>query len=623
MQAAAAAAGEDELRRMSDALTHRGPDDEGHFVSADRRCGLAFRRLSIIDLDTGGQPISNEAGDLTLVFNGEIYNYRALREGLLSRGHVFRTQSDSEVIAHLFEEHGEETFALLDGMFAIAIWDEKRRTLTLARDRFGKKPLHYAVVDGRLLFASELKAILALPGVPRVLSPEALHRYFAFQYVPAPHSIFRGFAKLPPATSLTLRAGDGAVPAPRAYWSVPRPAPFDGTYREALEELPKQLSRAVAARLISDVPLGAFLSGGLDSSIVVGLMRRLGVSPLRTFSIGFSDPRYDESDAARAVAQQFGTEHHEFTVTPKAAEVTDLLAYHFDEPFADSSAIPTYYVAKFTRQSVTVALTGDGGDECFAGYERYAALKLASRFDVLPRGVRSLLATGARLLPQGKAKSLSRRAARFAAALRADGPSRYLSWIAVIPPHELSSAYRPEFLRGLEPDALLTEYARDFADAPAPDALRANYFDYRTYIPFDILTKVDVASMACSLECRAPFLDHHLVEWALSLPLAWRLGRGGKHILRDWARTLLPPEILLRPKTGFGVPVGEWFRAELRDALAERLFSPEGLCRRIFREQWLRRKFDAHASGRNNFEHALWALYALENWALRWRPTLG
>jgi asparagine synthase (glutamine-hydrolysing) len=614
----------DELRLMAGQLVHRGPDDEGYHVDPQNRCGLAFRRLSIIDVAGGHQPLSNEDGTVWVIFNGEIYNFGALRQELEARGHRFATRTDTEVIVHLYEDLGTECFARLAGMFAIAIWDARRGRLLLARDRFGKKPLTYIVYENRLYFASEAKAILALPGVPRELDPRSLHRYLVFQYVPAPHSIYKGFHKLLPGHYLSVDVGrgtPGGVPtlSPQTYWQL-TPQRFEGGYAEAKERLGQLLRAAVEKRLIADVPLGAFLSGGIDSSIVVALMRELGVSPLRTFSIGFADRRYNEAPHARLVAERFGTEHHEHLVTPQAREVLATLAYHYDEPFADSSAIPTYYVSRWTRQSVTVALTGDGGDESFAGYDRYRAEQLTARLDGVPRPLRRALAAAASLLPHSRPRTLGSRLYRLLAILAEPPAQRYLSWINVFPPAWLAVGYRDEFRDQLDLDEPLRwfEGLHDATGEPAPQ--RAMRADFASYLPYDLLTKVDLASMACGLECRAPFLDHELVEFALSLPLAWRLGaRGGKRILKDWARDLLPKEILSRPKMGFGVPVGAWFRNELRDLLRERLTGAASVCGRVFRREWLDNLIAAHISGRANFEHPLWALLMLELWHERWQ----
>ena len=608
----------EELRSMAAQLVHRGPDDAGYYVDPRGRCGLGFRRLSIIDIAGGHQPISNEDGTVWVILNGEIYNFRELRAELEKRGHTFRTRTDTEVLPHLYEEHGEACFERLAGMFAIAIWDENAGTLLLARDRFGKKPLTYAVHDGRLYFASEAKAILALAGTPCELDPRSLHRYLLFQYVPAPHSIYRGFRKLVPGHFLHLTAGEPPPAEPQPYWQLPKPAPFAGTYADAKARLEELLTRAVEKRLIADVPLGAFLSGGVDSSIVVALMRKLGVSPLRTFTIGFADPRYDERPHARRVAEAFQTEHHEHTVTPRAREILDKLAWHYDEPFADSSAIPTYYVSQYTRQSVTVALTGDAGDECFAGYDRYVAARLASRFDLLPSFARGTLARAAGALPHGRPRSFSNRLYRLLSALGQQPARRYLSWVNIFPASSLAAGYRPEFAEQIEFVEPLRWFDALYADGPGAAPQQANWTDFRSYLPYDLLTKVDIASMACSLECRCPFLDHELVEFALSLPWQWRQGGGGKHILKDWARPLLPLGVLDRPKMGFGVPIGQWFRDELRELLVERVLSPDSLSQHIFQPDWLRGFVEAHLSGRANHEHPLWALLMLELWRERW-----
>lgn len=616
-----AAADPAELRAMTATLAHRGPDDTAEYLDPQHRCALGFRRLSIIDLATGRQPISNEDGRVWLTFNGEIYNFAELRSELEQAGHRFRTRSDAEAIVHAYEEWGEHGVTRLAGMFAFAIWDEPRGRLLLARDRFGKKPLVYATHRERLYFASEIKALLAVPGLPRELDSRALHEYLLFQYIPAPASIYRGVHKLPPAHLLACNARHATPLAPRRYWSLSAPPRFAGSYEAARDRLGELLTGAVQKRLVSDVPLGAFLSGGVDSSIVVALMRRLGVSPLRTFSIGFRDPRYDETHYARLVAQRFQTEHHEQIVTPQATEILGTLAYHYDEPFGDSSAIPTYYVSRHTRQSVTVALTGDGGDELFLGYDRYRAAELASRFDRFPAPLRRALAALAAALPAHRPKSRTRRAARFLAALGMPPCRRYLSWVSIFAPTQLAAGYAPEFLRALDFDAPLRKFDQLHDATTGTPAERANRVDFETYLPFDLLTKVDIASMACSLECRSPFLDHDLAAFALSLPPEWRMNRGGgKRILKDWADPLLPPELRHRPKMGFGVPVGEWFRGELREPLEAALLAPDALCARVFRRDWLASLVREHVASAANHEHPLWLLFMLEAWAERWKP---
>lgn len=607
---------------MARAIRHRGPDDESFHISPDGNLGLAFRRLAIIDLDGGRQPMANEDGSVHLVFNGEIYNYRDLRRELMAAGHRFATASDSEVIVHGYEQWGEGVFARLAGMFAIAIWDGPRRELILARDRLGKKPLHFAEIDGQCCFGSEIKSILAaLPGVPDV-DPRALHHYFVFQYIPAPLGVFVGFRKLLPGTIVRVRPGQSpAVGQPQQFWHVPEPGQDPALdEREITIELGRRVTAAVERRLIADVPLGAFLSGGVDSSVVVGVMRRLGVSPLRTFSIGFEDPRYDESAAAAQVARHFQTEHHAQRVTPRAREALDALAFHFDEPFADSSALPTYYVSKYARESVTVALTGDGGDECFGGYDRYVAMHVAGRLDRLPRPLRNGIARLAEWLPHGRAKSLSNRAYRFLSALGRSEVERYLEWVSVFPAASLATGYRREFrdrlqLRLNEPIEWFSNLMNATAGAPS---VRANRADVLSYLPYDLLTKVDTASMACSLECRCPLLDHEVVEFAMSTrATTWRAGPERKRLLKRWASEFLPASIFGRPKMGFGVPIGEWLRQDLRDLL-DRLLDRGSFVASIFEGEYLGRLVEEHLAVRANHEHRLWALLMLELWAERW-----
>ena len=611
----------DSIDTMVAQLVHRGPDDSGRYVDPQGRCGLGFRRLSIIDVDGGHQPLSNEDGTVWAVFNGEIYNFRALRAELETQGHKFRTLTDGEVIVHLYEQLGTACFARLAGMFAIAIWDERRGRLVLARDRFGKKPLTYTCEGGRLCFASEAKAILALPGMPREIDAQALHSYLIFQYVPAPSSIYAGFRKLPPGHFLTIDVDRPFEDAPEAYWRLGTSA-FDGTYDEALERLDHLLRAAVEKRLIADVPLGAFLSGGIDSSIVVALMRAAGVSPLRTFTIGFPDPRYDESAHARLVARVFETEHDEHVVTPQAREVLHTLAWHYDEPFADSSAIPTYYVSRWAREAVTVALTGDAGDECFAGYDRYRAVQLSARLARMPWIMRRGLARAAALLPHKRPRTLSNRLYRFLSVMDQPAARRYLGWVNIFSPEALSAGYRREFRERLAFDAPLRWYDELYEAAPGPVANQAVRTDLTSYLPYDLLTKVDIASMACGLECRSPLLDHELVEFAVSLPLEWRIGPlGSKHILKDWARRHLPAEILKRPKMGFSVPVGAWFRQELAGLVRECVLGDDSLPRKIFERRFLRELVESHLSGRTNHEYPLWALLMLELWNRQWQPS--
>ncbi|MEX0978903.1 MAG: asparagine synthase (glutamine-hydrolyzing), partial [Pirellulales bacterium] len=616
------------LKRMTDVLRHRGPDDEGSFAIAGQvqtpggllpGVALGHRRLAIIDVEGGHQPQANEDGTVWIVFNGEIYNHRQLRNRLEGAGHHFRTRSDTEAIVHLYEDEGLDFVKHLNGMFALAIWDANKRRLVLARDRLGKKPLYYRREERRLLFASELKSLLQVPLIEREIDPQALDDYLTLQYVPHPRTIFRGFSKLPPA-HLGVWC-DGRLSIER-YWNPDFDREVDRPVADYVEELRELLTSAVLMRLESDVPLGAFLSGGVDSSLIVGLMQRLVDEPVKTFTIGFSIPEFDESSYARQVARRLGTDHHEFRVEPRGIEVLEKLAWHYDEPFADSSAIPTYYVAKLSRQHVTVALTGDGGDELFAGYLRYRAVRLASWFDRLPRW---LLATLDNPLihrlssgrPQG---SLLRRLGRFSEALAYGPQRRYLEWVSMFNEARRASLYSDDFLAQL-PDADPYEFLADaFARVPHRDPVTAaSLVDLVTYLPCDLMTKVDIASMANSLECRAPFLDYRVVELAAQMPLACKLHRGrGKRILREAFGELLPPEVTERPKMGFGVPLAQWFRGEMKDYAREVLLDSRALARDYFRPGAVEQMLDEHQQGTFDHAYRLWGLVVFEVWHRTW-----
>ena len=616
------------LRRMVEVLRHRGPDDEGTYTSEARSqasgqdvpgVALGHRRLSIIDLATGRQPLANEDGSVWVVFNGEIYNYRELRRRLEGAGHRFRTQSDTEVLVHLYEDEGEALPERLNGMFALAIWDAGRRQLFLARDRLGKKPLVYRLEPGRLLFASELKSLLEVSGVPRRLSPQALDAYLTYQYVPHPQTIFQGISKLPPGHCATYR--DGRL-TERAYWQPDFQAEDDLPAEQYAGQLRELLTSAVELRLQSDVPLGGFLSGGVDSSIVVGLMQQRSKEKVRTFSIGFPVPEYDETRYARLVAERFGTLHEEFRVEPDAVGVLPKLVWHFDEPFADSSAVPTWYVSERTRRHVTVALTGDGGDELFAGYPRYRAVWLGSLLDRLPRPLRAMLAARfwQRLPATARQKSLRRRFKRFAEALGQSPQRRYLAWIAIFNEARRAELYSDQFLASL-PDAdpvafLEAAWARSARRDPVTAASLA---DLVTYLPCDLMTKVDIASMAHGLECRQPILDYRVVELAARMPLGPKFRRGrGKRILRETFRDLLPPEVLRRGKMGFGVPLDHWFRGPLAGFARDTLLDPRALERGLFRPAAVRQLVEEHLAGRFDHSYRLWALLVLELWQRCW-----
>jgi asparagine synthase (glutamine-hydrolysing) len=619
------------LERMVSAIAHRGPDDSGTYFSADQRfpafpaAALGFRRLSIIDLNTGHQPLSNEDESVWIVFNGEIYNYRELRRDLEARGHRFRTNTDTECIVHLYEELGPDCVHRLRGMFAFAIWDDRHKRLMLARDRAGKKPLFYRHDRGQLTFASELKSLLLVPGAPRELNKRAIDSYLCYQYVPHPDCILEGYHKLPPAHVAVFENGSLAV---RRYWRPPfeeavassmsEANTAEWTLQEWQIELRNRLTESVRLRMRSDVPLGAFLSGGIDSTIITGLMQEQSDRPVHSFSIGFPIKEFDERSYAREAAKYLGTEHHEMVVEPNALEILPKLIWHYDEPFADSSAIPTMLLAQMTRQHVTVALSGDGGDELFAGYTRYLAVKLASRFDRLPSPIKRLITAKLwQRLPSGAGhRSILRRGKRFLAALGERPEKRYLRWVGIFEAAQRRELYRPEFAAELGDfdagDFLLQAYA----ECPSRDFItRTTCADVLSYLPCDILTKVDIASMAYSLECRSPFLDQEVIELAARMPIELKLrGNQGKQILLDTFSDLLPPSIQRRGKMGFGVPLPNWFRGELQSFLRDILFDSRTLARGFFEPSAVQRLFDEHLQGKTDHAHRLWALLCLELW---------
>jgi asparagine synthase (glutamine-hydrolysing) len=600
------------LRAMTTVQAHRGPDGDGFVYRGP--VGLGHRRLAIIDLATGDQPMANEDGSVWIVFNGEIYNFRELRRDLEAKGATFRTTSDTEVILRAYEAEGPDCVRLLRGMFAFAILDERTRRLFLARDRAGIKPLVYSWNGQRLIFASELKGILEDPAFPRTLDRNGLGDYLTHHYVPAPRTIFSAARKLPPASTLLLSL-DGGAPVVSRYWSL-RFAPAGATTEaEWVEGLRDRLDSAVRSHMVSDVPIGAFLSGGVDSSTVVALMARASSSPIRTFAIGFQESGFDELDYARQVATRYGTEHHEYVVTPKALEVLPKLVWHFDEPFADSSAIPTYYVSQITRQHVTVALSGDGGDENFAGYRRYArALELRTRNSGVTGLLRPLIALTARLLPVGAPGQA------YASLLAAAGVEQYFRLVT----YERAETLRRllcEELRGLADSAAdATLFSRLEAEIGSTDYVSAlQQIDIRTYLPDDILTKVDRVSMAVSLEARVPLLDHVLMEYVATVPSSLKLRAGtGKYLLKRAMADYLPAEILDRRKMGFGVPLGAWLRGELRDYAHDVLLSKAARERGVFRISEVERLLRVHDSGRRDWSARLWALMCFELWMREW-----
>ncbi|MBV8610124.1 MAG: asparagine synthase (glutamine-hydrolyzing) [Singulisphaera sp.] len=616
---------EEDLAAMMRRIEHRGPDDSG--VYRDGHAALGFRRLSIVDLAGGHQPLSNEDGTVWTVFNGEIYNFPALRRRLEARGHTLRSLGDTEVLVHLYEDEGAGMFALLRGMFALAIWDAPRRRLLLARDRLGQKPLVYRRDGARIVFASELKALLALPEAtfPRRVDPIALDQYLTFGYVPHPRTILEGTHKLPPAHYADWREGRLEL---RRYWEPDWDAEPALPPGEDVERLRATLSDAVREQMVADVPLGAFLSGGIDSTIIVGLMREVSSRPVKTFSIGFDDPAFDETPYAEQAARHLGTEHHASLVTPKAWETLPALSWLFDEPFADSSAVPTWYVAREARREVTVALTGDAGDELFAGYDRYRAVALARLFDRLPAGPRGVL-TGpvARALPaSARAKTRLRRVRRWLEGMGDGLAARYLRWNCLFDEPARIALYHDAWIDRLaeagaaipdeaDPASIL---ARALAVAARRDPVTcATVADLLLYLPCDLLVKVDMTSMAHGLECRGPFLDHRVVELALGLParrkLRLRAGRS-KVVLKEAFAAYLPPALRHRPKVGFGVPIDRWFRRELKDELRAVLLDPVASVRGLFRPEAVATLIDEHVQGRRDHAYKLWCLLMLELW---------
>ena len=598
------------VHRMCQAIVHRGPDDEGIFVKAG--VGLGMRRLSIIDLAGGHQPVFNEDKTIWVVFNGEIYNFPELRAELEKRGHRFYTHSDTEVIVHLYEDLGADCVKKLRGMFAFALYDERRGKLLMARDRLGKKPLHYALSGGRLLFGSEIKCILAVaPGLASV-NHEALLQYMYFGYVPDPITAFLPIKKLPPSHLLEFEAGEVGV---RQYWDLPE----YGTHQprseeECLEELEWRLAEAVRIRLISDVPLGALLSGGTDSSTVVALMARASSKPVKTFSIGFSHDDFNEAHYARIVAKRFGTEHHELVLEPDVLETVETLTSSLEEPFGDSSMLPTYFVSCMARKHVTVALSGDGGDELFAGYDRYGIHLRRKIFERIPQSMWGMYRKHVYpRLPENM------RGRKFSYNVSLPWRERYVDGISFVPSFDrdmplLSPEFRDVLRTAGNPEDVMYRY---FDQAPAKDPVsQMLYVDTKTYMVADILTKVDRMSMATSLEVRVPILDHQFVEWVTGLPTEWKL-RGGqqKYILRKLAeRVGVPREALYRPKQGFAMPLVHWIRNELKDLIMTVLLEPRTLQRGYFNPDGIRRLLDEHFRERRDHSGRIWRLLIFELW---------
>lgn len=610
------------LVRMNESQHHRGPD-EGD-IYTEPGVGFGHKRLSVIDLASGRQPQFNEDQSISIVFNGEIYNFRELTKQLTELGHRFRTRSDTEAIVHAWEEWGEECVHRLRGMFAFAIWDRNRKTMFLARDRVGIKPLYYAYLpDGMFVFGSELKSLLVYPNLPCDIDPRAVEEYFAYGYVPEPKTIYRSAFKLSPGHTLTLRVG-GTPAQEKKFWDVPFAVRKELAEADALQELNEQLRDAVQSHLIADVPLGAFLSGGVDSSGVVAVMAELGSEPVNTCSISFDDPDYDESAYASKVANQYGTRHYVETVRADDYSLVDTLAELYDEPYADSSAIPTYRVCQLARKRVTVALSGDGGDENFAGYRRY-------RYAMAEQRVRSLIPSAIRRplfsflgkhYPKADWAPQVFRAKTTLEALSRDLVEGYFHGVSIMPDRVRSRLFSKRFASELQGYRAIEVMQGHAANTPTDDPLSTiQYLDFKTYLPGDILTKVDRASMAHALEVRVPLLDHKFVEWVAGLPPSYKLqGAEGKYIFKKALEPILPHDILYRKKKGFSIPLTMWFRGPLRDRVRTSLTGQHMADTGIFDMQFIADIVEQHQSGRSDHSAAIWSLLMFESF-LRIKPS--
>jgi asparagine synthase (glutamine-hydrolysing) len=603
------------VHRMCEAIVHRGPDDEGIFVKGG--VGLGMRRLSIIDLAGGHQPVFNEDKTVWIVFNGEIYNFPDLRSQLQARGHLFSTHTDTEVIVHLYEEYGSECVQKLRGMFAFALYDERTGCLLLARDRVGKKPLHYALQNGTLFFASEIKAILAVrPELAKINRP-ALLQYMYFGYVPDPATAFQPIHKLPPGHLLEFARGEVRI---RQYWDFPQYGTYDPTSEEELlEELEFRLAEAVRIRLIADVPLGAMLSGGTDSSTVVALMARAASKPVKTFSVGFRHADFDEAPYARMVAQKFGTDHHEIILEPDLIETVETLTHHLEEPFGDSSMLPTYFISCLARKYVKVALSGDGGDEAFAGYDRYRIHLEDRSYKFIPSWAGLLYRDYVHpLVPYGMPGR------NLAYSISLPWQERYIEGVSFRPFQREMGILSDDFIAS---DRAPLKGFQEYLDkAPAHDPLsRVLYLDSKTYLPGDILTKVDRMSMATSLEARVPMLDHVFLEWVTALTPKWKMRNGSqKIILKKLAeRVGVPREVLHRPKQGFTLPLGHWMRGELKNLIQETLLDSQTRNRGYFNANGIQRMLDEHFQGRRDHSPRLWRLLMFELWHRNFLEKIG
>ncbi len=614
------------IDRMSARLTHRGPDSDGKFVLP--HVALAIRRLSIIDLETGNQPLSNEGGEITLVFNGEIYNYRELRRGLSERGHHFKTQSDGEVIAHLYEEQGPDCLRELNGMFAIALWDSGRKRLLLARDRAGEKPLYYWRGGQTLLFASEIKSLFEYPGIGRAMDPAALTQYFFYGHFPSPRSAYAEIKKLPAAHFMVVEGGNLHIDA---YWrpqdylrSREQPPVTPREERELVEELAVRLRQAAESRLVSDVPLGVFLSGGVDSSTIVAIMSELSPGNISTFSVNFPEKTFNEEPYSTLVAKRFRTQHHVLTADkPSMYQALMKLADHLDEPVADPAVIPTYMISRFAREHIKVALSGEGSDELFGGYPTYLGARLADYYLKLPGVVRRhFFGRLQRLLPVSSgAVPIGLFLRRFLSYAEKPPAERHHIWFGMFNPTEVDQLFAPDWAGPKPPSReIFSPLARVLEGARFDETVsQMLYLDFRLYLEDNLLVKIDRASMACSLELRTPFLDHRLIEFAEGLPGDLKVRRFQlKYILKKAVERWLPKDIVYRQKRGFSVPIASWMRNELRPLVDETLGEDKLRRQGMFNVAFVRRLLNEHWSGKADHRKTLWTLFSFQLWYDRW-----
>ena len=600
------------LQKMTQAITHRGPDDDGFYLGG--QVGLGMRRLSIIDLVTGDQPVSNEDGSIWIVFNGEIYNYKDLSAEFTSKGHKFATQCDTETIVHAYEEYGVNCPAYFNGMFAFALWDQSNKRLLLARDHIGIKPLYYWLGEGSLIFGSELKSIILHPSVQREVDLDALDQFLTLEYIPTPRTIFKNVYKLPAGHRLIFQNGQVSV---EKYWDIPdiETPENEEDVQEMLVEL---IDDAVKMQLMSDVPLGAFLSGGIDSSSVVAAMSRSSSNPVKTFSIGFDDATYNELPYARAVAKRYGTEHTEEILDPDIVDMVEKLVPHLDEPFGDFSIFPTYLVSEVARRDVKVILSGDGGDEIFGGYDTYVAEAMDRYYRFLPGGVRRSLLPGlmARIPPRPEKKGVINKTKRFVEGAALPSSLQHTRWMIFITDNDRDLLFKPEVRASINGRSIPDLLGQHFMEKSHWEPLaQQQYVDIKTYLVDDILTKVDRMSMAVSLEARVPLLDFRIVELAVNLPAKMKINQGEtKRVFKEAMAERLPGDVLNKPKQGFSIPIKHWLRGSLKPMMTDLLSQQRVRQRGYFNDDCVSGWVDEHLSGRQNHSHKLWALMVFEIW---------